>query len=332
MKKPNFFIVGVAKAATSSLYQYIGQHPDIFISPIKEPDYFASTFVSASGNTVAENIKMFNKSQKVVFLNAYNRFCESGDIEERDLIFVRDNIMIKNKEAYLSLFRNVKEEKIIAEASTSYLFYDGVAEKIYNFSPDARILISLRDPVERALSAYTFMVFRMFENLSFEKALIVEDERLKQGYPHIYAYKMQGLYYEKVKKYLDIFGSKRVKIVWGEDLKSNLMDVIYEIFDFLGLGKIEVDVGVKSNISGIPRFIKLYEQLIKIVYKKNLKKILKSFIPFKTREKILNIFKGKKPDIKPKIIKELCDFYREDIKKLSELTGKKLTHWANYEG
>ena len=111
---PNFFIVGADKAGSSSLYSYLKEIPEIFMSPIKEPNYFSVKTISQNG-----------------LLNT-----------------------IRDKKKYLALFKNVKDEKIFGEASSSYLADPEAPNLIHQVSPRAKILISLRDPAERIFSHY----------------------------------------------------------------------------------------------------------------------------------------------------------------------------------
>ena len=114
---PNFFIVGADKAGTSSLYSYFKEIPEIFMSPIKEPNYFSVKTMPQNG-----------------LLNT-----------------------IRDKKKYLALFKNVKNEKILGEASPSYLADPEAANLIHQVSPRSKILISLRDPAERIFSHYLML-------------------------------------------------------------------------------------------------------------------------------------------------------------------------------
>ena len=117
-KWPNLFIVGAPKAGTSSLYEYLKKIPGIYMSPIKEPHYFDI-------QTIPTNHK----------LNP-----------------------IRDKKKYLSLFKKVKDEKIVGEASPGYLSDPQAPKLIHQVSPNARIIISLRNPVQRAFSEYLMYV------------------------------------------------------------------------------------------------------------------------------------------------------------------------------
>src|SRR5882672_9220913 len=116
MKLPNFFIVGAPKAGTTSLYYYLSHHPEVFMSPVKEPNFFSYD------ETVKQNL--YHKEKGV------------GKFEEYRQLFASSN----------------GHHKAIGEASVSYLFYPSVPQRIHELVPKAKIIISLRNPVERAYS------------------------------------------------------------------------------------------------------------------------------------------------------------------------------------
>ena len=128
---PNFFIVGVAKAGTTSLSEWLKQHPQIYIPALKEPRYFASDLV----DPIVRNV-------------------------------------VRTKEDYLALFVKARNHKARGEASTSYFtHWQQVPERIKRTIPDARIIILLRDPVERAYSSYLMLVRQGYETLPFSEAV-----------------------------------------------------------------------------------------------------------------------------------------------------------------
>ena len=114
--KVDFFIVGAPKAGTTSLYHYLNQHPAIEMSRIKEPNFFSSKSLKESGT--------------------YYR-----------------SIIVDNQEDYHSLFNLGNEGVLFGDASVSYLFYNDVANKIKNYNHLAKIIIVLRNPIERAFSS-----------------------------------------------------------------------------------------------------------------------------------------------------------------------------------
>jgi hypothetical protein len=217
---PNFILVGAGKAGTTSLYSYLAQHPQIYMSPTKDPRYFSSEYYTT-----------FNR-------NAIgHQYREEGmSIEE-----------------YEALFSGVTDEIAVGEASTEYLFFEKTAERIKNTIPDAKIIIILRDPVERAFSAYCYHVRDGRETLSFEESLEREPSRENEKWQVGWFYKRGGLYYKQVKRYLEMFDWSRVKLILWEDLNQSPQKVYTDIFDFLQVNTAFVPNLSRANQSLTPR-------------------------------------------------------------------------------
>lgn len=160
-KKPNFFVVGAAKAGTTSIYHYLKSHNDIYLSPIKEPHFFSTDI----------KIQDFTSTyKKHTFLDLDSYFKEKP-YEELALSFVKD------MEQYYKLFEDHKNEKAVGECSPSYLYSEKAALNIFNFNKDAKIIISLRNPIKRAYSHY-LMALRLGQtDLDFREAF---EQDLKQ--------------------------------------------------------------------------------------------------------------------------------------------------------
>lgn len=219
-QKPNFFIVGTAKAGTTSIYSYLKNHPQIHMCPIKEPNYFASDV----------RLNEFRAEyRKSVDFNV-QKYLSAEYLEEKHIAF------IENKEEYLQLFREATDQKIVAEISNTYLFSKDAAKKIHSFNPQAKILIILRNPVHRALSHYRmdFAVGRNNNTNPFEA--IMEDYHQKnKGWGISNLYIELGMYYEQVYRYMKIFNNRQIKILLYEDYKKDNSKVLKEITDFLDI-------------------------------------------------------------------------------------------------
>jgi len=191
---PNFFIVGTAKAGTTSLYEYLKGVPGIYMSPVKEPNYF-SVITTPSNHE----------------LSPY-----------------------KDKTKYQDLFSKVKNEKIIGEASPTYLADPDSPKLIHKVSPNAKILISLRDPIERIFSFYLMLVRLGETKLSFHEELELSLKTENEGeIPKLRL--ASGLYFENVKRYVNTFGSNQVKIIIFEEFIKNPHATVEEILKFLGI-------------------------------------------------------------------------------------------------
>ncbi|MDQ0191408.1 sulfotransferase family protein [Alicyclobacillus cycloheptanicus] len=292
--QPNLFIAGAAKSGTTSLYAYLQQHPDIYMSPIKEPHYLCSHHFPET-------------------------FTGPGD---------EDLNVVRTEAAYRQLFDGAADYPVTAEASVYYLYFPDTAEKIQAWNPEAKVILLLRNPVDRAFSAYKHTIRDGRETLSFEQALEAEPKRRAAGYQPLWWYREIGLYYQQVKRYLDVLSPERVKIFLYDDLKDTAQ-VVKDSLEFLGLSTdVKIDVGIRHNVSGVPKSRAAYEFFAK---PNVVKEIIKPFLPKKVsralgeRAKLMTMRQDE--TMKPETAQALKAYYREDILHLQELIGRDLSHW-----
>jgi len=276
---PNFFIVGAPRSGTTSLYEYLKDVPEVFMSPVKEPNYFNPSV-------------------------------------DDDLFLSKP---IRGKK-YLELFKNVKDEKVIGEASPTYLWDPKTPKLIHGIVPHAGIIISLRDPIERAFSEYLFLRGLGSEKGSFLEIIkrSIRDEDYSSN-----RIIQNGLYFEQVKRYLDIFGTDQVKILIFEELVQDTWGLVKQVLDFL---KVKHDpttsVNEIHNAFTLPRG----QIASSIVKNKVLRKMGKTLLP---REGLFSLRKIlTKKTAKPSITNEeksiLKEFYHNDVRKLEKLLNQKL--------
>ena len=212
MKKPNFLIVGAAKSGTTSLFHYLRQHPAVFMPDFKEPQYLVHSKIQGR-------------------LHKY----------------------ITNREDYLNLF-SAADQQCIGEASVFYLYFyeEAIANIKKELGENVKIIIMLREPVSRTVSAYEH-VFRnnIKEQLSFTDALAVEEGRLEreQDLTPMAMYKSMSMYADAVKAYQEAF--QDVHIALYDDFQSSPKQCIDQIFEFLGVESCEeIDYLSRHNIGG----------------------------------------------------------------------------------
>ena len=301
MHKPNFLIVGTAKSGTTSLHKYLEQHPQIFMSSHKEPFYFALKDVKPD-------------------------FRGPGD-----QIPINDSA-VTSLDQYLALFDECSGEVAIGESSTCYLYIQRSVNEIKKLIPDAKIIIMLRNPADRAYSSFMHLRMQGRETLeSFDDSLLEEKNRIQSNYSWIWHYKSMGFYYPQVKRYIDAFGRKNVKIYLYEDFRVDQEKTVKDIFDFLGVdSSFSPDLNMHYNKTGFTKS----EELKKIFNQTNLaKKILKKVLPYETRRAIRNKFKNwnmYKPKAPLNTIKMLLQEYEDDILKLQTLIERDLSIWFKY--
>lgn len=290
-KLPNFFIVGAAKCGTSSLADYLRQHPSIYLPSIKEPFYFVS------------------------------------------------DIGFSNYDDYLLLFRNSGEVFAVGEASTGYLFDEQAAFNIKSKYLTAKIIVVLRNPVDMAFSLWRYIKATDKEPKSFEEAISDHEREYRKsehfkrscvGWWANYLYLERALYYNQVKRYLDIFGKESVRVYIFERFIQKPEKICQDIFDFLGVGGDFVpDCTSIVNEGGEARF-----RFIKWISNRKYP-LLSSTLPKYYRVKIqdmlriFNMKRGKKVEMNTTTRRKVEQFFRDDIEKLESLLGYSIQDWHN---
>lgn len=230
MTRPNFLIIGAGRAGTTSLHHYVGQHPDVFTSPIKETNYFAYRVAASSAASAGA--------------------APPGSAEPETTFPVR------SLGKYRKLFRGASGARAVGEASPRYMADPRVADEIAAVLPDVRIVAILRDPVERAYSSYLFHRRDGRETRSFDEAIRQEregtaDPGLRFGQRH---YTSLGFYDRLLAPYFERFPRDRIGIFLFDDLRRDAEGLMRDLFRFLGVDPgFEPDLGVRYNASGVPR-------------------------------------------------------------------------------
>lgn len=296
MTLPNFIIVGAAKCGTTSLCHYLAQHPQIFISPNKEPRFFAPEFYTKYAN---------------------------GPIRRGSL---RPEM---SWQEYQDLFKDVKKETAIGEASTEYLFLPQVPSRIKSTLPDVKLIAILRDPSERAFSAYCYQLRDGCENLSFAEALADEARRTQESWRPGWLYQQVGLYFEQLSRYKSLFGTQQLKVYFYEELAREPIKTLQDMFNFLKVSPDFIPDLTRKNVSAVPKSL-LLNQLLS---DRSPVSDLKSYFP-KQMQPFFQYIKQKnrssKPNLPNEIRKQLVDSYKEDILKLQNLVDKDLSDWMSY--
>lgn len=306
MTLPNFFIVGAAKSGTTAVNEYLGQHPDVYMSPTKEPFHF-----------------ILNGERP-----SYNG---PGDRE----VFAQ--LAVPSRKKYEALFDDVTDEKAIGEATTQYLYVDHAAENIHAAVPDAKILIFLRHPVERAYSSYMHMLRDGRETYEdFEEALRYEPERIAANWEPLWHYTSASYYAESVERYYDLFGKEQVGVFLHDELKLDAPKLLYHVCQFLGVDdSFRPDTSTRYNVSGVPKNKMMHAVQTALLNPDNpVKAIVKPLLPKRLRHQALHgvvdkirtvNFEDRKLD--PELRQRLLARYRGDILRTQNLTGRDLSAW-----
>lgn len=268
MKGPNTFIVGAPKTGTTSMYEYLRNHPQVYLpDKIKEPHFFGSDL----------------------------------SIDRK-----RWELTCKNKEHYFSLFADAQAEPVIGEASTWYLFSEKAAEEIARFNPDSRILIMLRQPVDLMYSLHGHFLWDGNEEVTdFERALALAPERAAGRHIPRSAHLPQGLQYRQVidypsqlKRYFDHFPAEQIKYLIFEDFVEDPASAYLSVLDFLGIEANALpdftrhNSAKTSNNPPLKRFFKRHHRLKKALLSSvpsfwhvGASKLVSRLIPYSRRDK-----------------------------------------------
>lgn len=296
---PNFIIVGAQKSGTTALARYLQQHPQIYMSPVKEPGFFD-------------------------FEGLEPNFCGPGDAE-----WYRYPNIVNDIDSYCKLFAGVSTETAIGEATTWYLYSPRAPERIQHYIPDVKLIAILRNPVDRAYSAFMHTVYEEREPLrDFAKALKEEEKRIANNWEYRWRYKQMGFYSAQLKRYFDLFDRSQIRVYLYEDLNENPIGLLNDIFQFLNVDIDFIpDVTSRHNASGIVKSRALH----KLVYDDNpIKNAVKSILPGDFRKKIVaqlkiqNLAKIPCPsDVRRKLLEDFC----KEVSELQSLIHRDLSEW-----
>lgn len=299
---PDFLIVGAAKSATSSLYFYLDQHPQIHMSAIKESWFFS--FVNTPPNYTSP--------------------------------VVLDNV-VSCLEDYVKLFDGAHPDQCLGEASPSYLYtYRDTIRHIRSVYPSQdleklKIIISLRDPVSRAYSQYMTFKRRACEPLSFDDAIEQStiEARLRDNWNIFYDYIGFGRYCDQVGAYLDAFGRDKVLILWYDDIERDPQETCRTIYKFLGVDQSFVaDVSTRYNsLTGEPAVNWIMAALLS---RNRIKRAVAARVPRKLRLIIIYLFAKlllRRKEMAGPTRTKLMRIFAEDLDRLEELTQRDLSAW-----
>lgn len=297
MKGPEFFIVGAPKCGTTAMQEYLRQHPDIFMPDMKEIHHFAD------------------------------------DLLKHDDPFL-------DRDRYLSLFAGAHEHQLIGEASVYHLFSRNAARNIKSFCPNAKIIIILRNPVDMLYSRHAQLVYNGAEDiLDFEASLAAEEKRRNgELIPKNIRIEKKLLHREVVKfteqgkRYFDMFGRDKVQVIIYDDLRKDTGKVYQETLGFLNVNdsfrpdfKV-INPNKRVRTRTLQHLLKTPPSLVRIAGKLLLPQSCRNLL-LNGLKKLNTQFVPRQP-MSPELRRRLQKEFTPEIKNLSELLGRDLTHWC----
>ena len=298
MKTPNFLLLGAQKAGTTSIVASLHTHPQIFLSPIKEPHYFCfdPRWDKAQSQRVAANIR------------------------------VR---VATNLESYLSLFNGSSGFIASGEASTSYLSDAGAPSRIKAFNPEMKMIAILRNPVDRAISAYTHL---LRDHVPGVRSLEEELANESTARPVLFRLRSNGLYYKHLSAYWAVFPREQLRVFLFEDLLQDFQGVMRLIFDFLGVDPQSGSVApIWGNASGKAKNQMVANALS--VFTPTFQRKVGRWLPRPVRRagrsalRSLRVWNRAEYEIEPSTRDHLLSLFIDDISKLQSEIGRDLSKW-----
>lgn len=289
----DFVIIGAAKAGTTSLTQYISQHPDIFFPREKEIPFFLREEVWSQGTK---------------YLETY--YSEKGN------------------------------QKLIGIGHVHMLPSVDAASRLHQYCPDVKLIVVLRNPIDRAYSAYWHSRRLEWEkSATFEEALEQEPTRSAERslIATDFAYLNDGCYYNHLQTYLKLFQRDRLYVVLTDDLKTDTPGTFTKLLTWLGVDPRldEVDLTKKSNVASQPRYSLLNKLLLS---RGSLKQAYKAVVPKKLQYEVAERLKKPLlqmnskaldyPPIQESTRARLREYFEPHNARLGEFLNRDLSHWT----
>ena len=312
-RMPNFFIIGVVKGGTTSLYHYLSQHPKVYMSPIKETNHFSAADMQPEA---------FTREYALDVAIDLPQYFKGGMKEQIHIAHV------DRPDDYRQLFAPANGALALGEVSTSYAICPSTAAAIKTSVPDAKLIVMLRNPVSRMWSQY---LMNLREGKTAEDDFIKEIKadlaREQRGWGVSHQYHELGCYHAQLEEYLKHFDRKQIKVLVYEDYQQDAAGSVREVFDFLELDSDqEIDFSKRMNTAAMPRFKGLNDTLVRTGVMRRAKNLLGR----KARQSLKGlIYSNKALPLMPNEARAyLKDYYRSEVEQLSDLLKRDFsTEW-----
>lgn len=287
---PHFLLMGPEKGGTTSLNQYLRQHPKIFMARIQGANYFSL-----------------------------------GDLDLRGRHGYTPARYTATLEAYGALFKDAPAGQVIGESSPSYFVHARAAERIRRIIPEVKLITVLRHPAERAFSHFQFNRKQANEPLrDFEQALAAEPRRIADGWHYRFHYRRNGFYDAHLAPFFRRFPRQQIAVLLYDDFVRDPQAFLRAIFAFLGVDdRFRPDTTLRFNVSGVPRNRAIEWALkraapMRPLFQRVVPPRLLSAIGQRMLKRI-----GLEPEVRARLIEE----YRADILALQQRIDRDLSAW-----
>jgi len=302
---PDFIIAGAAKSGTTALHYMLDQHPDIFMSGIKETNYFIQGF---------EPFEHWRSHSGIQLVEGQH---------ETDII--------DSKEKYIALFSSSLPGQITGESSPAYLMNASVPARIKSHNADTKIILILRNPSDVSYANFVHQVRDNMESIKVtEVKHIIRDEHYNKVDLHPFGFHLKLPEYSlQIPEYLKKINKKNIRIIVYEEFLKDKNKALSDLFLFLGVSQhIDINVDRRVNVSGLPKS-KFIQNIIQ--GNRAWKKIVNLVIPKKPRRRIRLILEsmntGKKPVLDQSVRNQLDQYFLKDVEYLEEILERKIPVW-----
>ena len=298
--RPDFFVVGAAKAGTTAVHHALSRHDAVYLPRQKETNYFA----------------LFGEPPRF-----------TGPLDEQTI----NRFSVWRQEDYERLFRLAPSGTLTGEVCPMYLYSDTAPANIAETAPNARIVVFLREPLSRAISAYRQLVRDGRETESFARAVDLEPERIQAGWEWFWHLASVGMYADQVARYLNAFGRDRVRIFLYDELVERPNEVLDDMQRFLGLPvRDRLSLGT-HNRAGVPR--PGSRSVHRWLYRPSrLNTVLRAVLPEPLRRAASTGFKRlilSKPTDELEVPRDLNERFLDDVVRLERIIERDLSRWRD---
>lgn len=300
---PDFLIIGAGKSGTTSLDNYLRQHPELFLPPLKEPNFY--------GYELLDNRQLTDEDDRQHYQNSVTNF-----------------------KSYIELFRDAGPGTVTGETSNTYMYHEMAPSRIRHYNPDVKLIAILRQPAERLWSRYL--------HLAREKRMSPQEINSCTDRNSVWWRRndliREGFYFKNLSRFYLLFPESQIKIYLYEEFSKNGYMVMKDIFKFLNVDcSFSPNLKVQYNSSG---FIKnkmvdrilgptgFIQKSAKHILNKGAYNALKKSIFLQSLTNRIRKKNLEKPKMDSEIRRYLIeDVYSKDIEKLQALIKKDLSHW-----
>jgi sulfotransferase family protein len=303
MSLPDFFLIGAPKAGTTALHAALAQHPELYLSAVKEPKFY-----------LCDGRPPPRSTQR-----------GPGDAHSaREWMWQRDQ--------YEALFDAAPPGRLTGESTPFYLYDRAAHRRIHADVPTAKLLVVVRDPVDRAYSNWMHLWSDGLEPIEdFASAWAAEDERVAAGYAPFWHYRRLGLYGEQLRDLIGLFGARQVHVLRYKDLVETPVEALDRVCDFLGTSTGLIGGAARANshpfVAPSPR-TRVLARTVRAgaalgayappqIWRRSSRPLLAA----------LHHGQGRRPVLDPQLRLRLVEHYREDNALLGDLTGRDFGDW-----